>query len=76
MDRVADRWRIVTMFGEVVGEGADFAEATLEAAVARHDGMTVVIPPGEGVEQTLSRVVEDLTAEFGDGLGAGGGEDA
>lgn len=76
MSSVTDRWRIVTMFGEVVADGEDFAEATLAAATKRYDGMTVVIPPGADIEETLARVTEDLTAEFGGPDRRGGGSDA
>lgn len=61
------RWRIVTMFGEVVAEGDDLGEVTLKAAWQKPEVMTVVVPPGEDVQATVDKVVDDLKKGLDDG---------
>lgn len=53
------------MFGEVVAEGDTIGEVTLAAALARPEVMTVVIRPGDSIEDTLAQAVDDLTSGEG-----------
>lgn len=67
MDGKIDTYRLATMFGEVIAEGSDMAEVMLAGAVVGYDGMTVMVPPGADVQDTVDGVVADFAAEFGRG---------
>lgn len=69
--------RVATMSGTVVGEGDTVAEAMLAAAMVRHPGLTVQVPPGERVADVVADVRKsirrafDVDADEGEGDGDG-----
>ena len=60
-----DVWRIVTMTGELLGEGDTIGKATLAAAEKRYDGISTVLRPGEDLAEVLERVTSDLRRGLG-----------
>lgn len=66
---MSDSYRIVTMGGEVVGDGPTLADAMLQAADVGHDGATVTVWPGDDIGGTLATVRADLA----DGMTSGNG---
>jgi len=63
-------YRIVTLGGEVVGDGPTLADAMLQAADVGHDGATVTVWPGDDIAGTLAQVRADLA----DGLASDSGK--
>lgn len=65
------------MVGQVISEGDTAAEAMLAAAMVKHPGLTVTVPPGERAVDVAADAREsirrafDVDADEGEGEGYG-----
>lgn len=56
--------RVSTMFGHVISEGDTAAEAMLAAAMVKHPGLTVSVPPGERAVDAAAYAREAIRGAF------------
>ena len=67
--------RVSTMLGDVISEGGTAAEAMLAAAMVRHPGLTVQVPPGERAVDAAADAREAIRGAFDVDADEGEGED-
>lgn len=56
--------RVSTMLGDVISEGDTAAEAMLAAAMVKHPGLTVQVPPGERAVDAAAYAREAIRGAF------------